>query len=301
MAKNNIVAKKRILVLGCSGMLGQMVLKVLSKEKEWEVVGTQSKNLKDIDYFRVENGLNKLESLGWFDYIINCIAITDKHIEENSSSSIVRAIRVNALFPHELAHYSEEQGIRMIHISTDGVFSGKSSFAASSVQSYDEEKRPDCSDLYGKTKSLGEIVSSNAITIRTSFIGPSPIKKEGLFEWFLSQPQNATIQGFTNHTWHGVTTLQFADLCVKILTQNAFEALRQESSIFHFIPNQAVTKYQLLNIFKDTFRPDLLVQPVEDPHGSVQRVLATKYEGVKMLYGFNRSMEEEIKRLAEDK
>lgn len=275
---------EKILVLGSTGMLGHTVFKVLSKEKSFEVHGTQGEDSNAPYYFNVEDGIK--EDFNNYDYLINCIGILSNAIDACDSSSVARAIKINALFPHELAR---EIKSKIIHMSTDGVFSGKGG-------PYDEDAPHDCLDIYGKTKSLGEVIADNVLNIRTSILGPSPLRKQGLQEWFLSQPEGATINGYANHIWNGVTTLQFAELCAKIIKENAFHKLRKESFVFHFAPNQPVTKYELLNLFKRVFEKNITVNPVESST-SVKRILTTKYDGIKNLYKHNQSMEENINKL----
>ena len=238
---------KKILVLGSTGMLGQMVFKVLSQEKKWEAV--EAKN------FKVGESIDALEE---YEYIVNCIGIL------TPMSNIEQAIRVNAVLPHELARTTKGN---VLHMSTNGVFSGKGG-------PYNEGASHDCADVYGRTKSLGEVNANHVLNIRTSIIGPSPIKKRGLFEWFRGQPDNATIQGYTNHYWNGVTTLQFAELCRYIISGNHFGALRREGPALHFAPNQTVTKYELLTLFQKLLQKRITIQPTEDPRGARAQLLA---------------------------
>lgn len=250
-------------------MLGQMVFKVLSQKKEWQVAGMSSKD------FDAESTPPPFRG---YDYTINCIGVLP--LIEN----LERTVRVNALFPHVLARTASA---KIIHMSTDGVFSGRGG-------PYKEDSPQDCVDVYGKTKSLGEVTAPNVLNIRTSIIGPSPFKKRGLLEWFLSQPKGARIQGFTNHIWHGVTTLQFAELCAKIIERDVFKELRQESAVFHFAPNEPVTKYELLTLFKEVFNREVTITAVEDSRGAVRRRLATKYQGLKKLYPYDQSLKQAI-------
>jgi len=275
----------RILVLGSTGMLGHMVLRVLSKKETFEVEGTQSEEPNAPYYFNAEDGVK--EKFNKYDYLINCIGILSNAIDACDSISVARAIKINALFPHKLAKITKG---RIIHMSTDGVFSGKEG-------SYNEDSPHDCTDVYGKTKSLGEIDAPNVLNIRTSIIGPSPYKKKGLLECFLSQPDGTTVQGFTNHIWNGVTTLQFAQLCAAIIAHGVFDTLRQESHVFHFAPNEPVTKYELLQMFKEIFHKNVEVRPIEDCRGSIQRVLTTKYKGLKKLFPYGGTLEKATQQL----
>lgn len=261
----------RILVLGATGMLGHMVQKVLSQEKGWEVEGVSSVE------FDAEG---EIQLGAKYDYVINCIGVLAGGDEDTMH-------KINADFPHRLA---KATSAKIIHMSTDGVFSGNSG-------PYDEDSLPDAADAYGKSKLEGEVDTPNVINIRTSIIGTSPYKKKGLLEWFLAQPDGATVKGYTNHIWNGVTTLQFAQLCEKIIRNDRFEDLRAESSVFHFAPNEPVTKYELLELFKKVWHKDVNVERSEDPRGSVQRVLKTKYSGLKELFPHGVKMGEAVEEL----
>lgn len=284
----------KILVLGSRGMLGHMVLRVLSEENSLKVDGTHRADSRDRFYFDAGFGMDALLSIcrtgGKYDYLVNCIGLTKDRIEERNSQSVVQSIRINALFPHDLADLAERQGSRVIQISTDGVFSGK-------AEAYDEDAPHDCSDVYGKTKSLGEIINSNVLNIRCSIIGPSPFQHRGLLEWFLSQPEGSLIPGYTNQFWGGVSTVQFAELCKAITKQSCFDALRRESPVFHFTPNIPISKYELLNLFKSAFRRNVSIIPREAEGGVVHRVLVSKYLSLRDLCGYDLPMESAIKEL----
>ena len=284
----------KVLVFGSTGMLGHMVMKLLSANKRFAVCGTHVSDPEDRYYFDVEQGMEKLDSIcetnKEFDFFINCIGITADKINVADSGSVIRAIEINAIFPHQLAEYARNKKSRVIHISTDGVFSGNS-------ECYDEDCPHDCYDLYGKTKSIGEVYSDNFLNIRCSIIGPSPFEKGGLFEWFQSQQAGSAISGYTNHLWSGVTTLQFAELCVKIMETDKFDVLRKESAVFHFSPNRPVSKYELLTILKHYLEKDVDIKSVIHGENVVRRVLVSKYSGLKTLYGNNVPMEEAIGQL----
>lgn len=265
---------KKILVLGNTGMLGSMVLKVLEKEEDFEVQGV------DKDEF---DACAEVIVIDDYDYIINCIGI----LADNPNMELMK--KVNAVFPHKLAKATKA---KIISISTDGVFSGNK-------DEYNEDDEPDAEDEYGKSKIEGEIKADNVINIRTSIIGPSP-KKKGLLEWFLSQKDNSAINGYTNHVWNGVTTLQYAELCVKIIKQDAFDKLRKESHVFHFAPNEPITKYELLNLFKKALKKNITINPTEDSKGAVKRILTTKYSGLKELFKYNIEMEKAVDQLCKE-
>lgn len=278
-----MVAKKKVLVLGVTGMLGHMVHRVLASSDAIDVHGTHIFGRKDTFYFDVMSGLRELEiicdSPSCYDYFINCIGILPGNIAEKDPSTIRKAIRINALFPHELSAFANERGARVIHISTDGVFSGE-------AESYYEDDPSDCPDFYGITKSLGEVLDKRVLNLRCSIIGPSPFLGEGLLEWFLKQPDGAVVSGYTNHIWHGISTYQYGNLCRKIIEDDHFEELVKESAVFHFAPNEPIAKYDLLCVFKEIFGKHIDVKAMASDDKIYRRVLKTRYEGLNNIYPF---------------
>jgi len=286
--------KTKILILGSTGMLGHMVKRVLSDTKYFYVEGTHLRNKGDLYYFNVLEGIKKI-NLIWeknkgFAYIINCIGITKDKINESDSDSIVKAIKINSLFPHYLAEFCRDKEVRIINISTDGVFSGL-------AESYLEDSFHDCVDVYGKTKSLGEVLDKHFLNIRCSILGPSPFEKRGLFEWFSAQPEGSKVYGYTNHLWNGVTTLQFAELCRKIIKDSKFDTLREESAVFHFAPNKPLTKFELLNCLKVVLNKKIIIVPKKNKGGRISRVMLSKYSGIKKIYKQNISMKDALLKL----
>lgn len=283
--------KKRVLVLGATGMLGHMVCRVLDSSSTVEVHGTHLDDKNNPYYFDVEGGLEGLaricDRLSGYDYFINCIGILAVNIKLEDPISIRKAIRLNTLFPHELSVFAKERGTKVIHISTDGVFTGNAEY-------YNEDAMHDCTDLYGISKSLGEVVDSHFLNLRCSIIGPSPFEKGGLLEWFLGQPDGAVVSGYTNHIWHGVSTCQFAKLCLKIIEENHFDSLREESFVFHFAPNDPITKYELLSLFKEYFRKDVKIEAKQSDERTHKRILNTKYERLRTLYPYGLSVGEMV-------
>lgn len=266
-----------VIVLGATGMLGSMVEKVLSRDNNFFVVGTQFDDPTAPYYFNVLNGVETLGRVvgsppsqggveGGFLYFINCIGITANLVRENDPASMRRAILVNSIFPQELAMFAATHNARVIHMSTDGVF-------ASDASEADEQHPHDCTDAYGKTKSLGEAVADHVLNIRTSIIGPSPVVGGGMFEWFRSQPDGATISGYTDHFWNGVTTRQFAEFCGWIIREDMFSRLRTEGPAVHYVPNATVTKYDLLQLFRTVIKKNIIINPIESPKGSLMRTL----------------------------
>ena len=193
---------KKVLVLGVRGMLGGMVFRYLKKNPNLSVTGT-SRVLKDcVDnediVFLDAADRHIVYNLEWssYDYIINCIGKIKPTIDENSPDSVIRAIRINAIFPHKLVML----GPRVIHASTDCVFSGSiNEFSMPGFRSaYKEDWITDAKDLYGRSKAMGD--SPLAMNLRTSIIGPEWGDGKSLLEWFLSQPADGEVQRSEEHT-----------------------------------------------------------------------------------------------------
>jgi dTDP-4-dehydrorhamnose reductase len=217
---------KTILIIGSGGMAGHMIERYLSEESSWKVVG-----LKKGD-FEINNGWkNHLEKV--IDnvnptHIINCIGI----LVEKSTEDPINAIKVNSLFPHDLAHLASSRGIKVIHLSTD------------------------CwNDLsvYGRSKRAGEINYKDHLTIRTSIIGPE-LKNNGsgLFHWFLNQKDH--VNGFSEHYWDGVTTLELAKFIAKQIESD------DSSGIIDFRTKEKTSKFELLNVLQQVFKKDIVIQ-----------------------------------------
>lgn len=259
---------KRVVVLGASGMLGSMVTDVLARENSLQVVATvRSESLlqpfsaaiprAQWQLFEVEQSWDfaaALRRLGRVDWIVNAIGITKPYVRDDNAYEIERAIRINSCFPLALARYAEEIGARVLQIATDCVFSGVRG-------RYTEKDKHDATDVYGKTKSLGEVYSDSTSILRCSIIGPEPKSHVFLLDWFRRQPQGASLNGFTNHLWNGVTTLQFAKICHGIICSAPELRLPRLS---HIIPHGKISKYDLLRCFADCYqRSDLLINRTE--------------------------------------
>lgn len=291
-----MAVKKKVLVLGVKGMLGHMVHQVLAESATIDVQGTHIFDKQDPYYFDVMSGLCDLEiicdRLSGYDYFINCIGILPGKIAYSDPATIRKAIKINSLFPHELSTFAKERGIRVIHISTDGVFSGEG-------DSYNEDDTHDCSDFYGITKSLGEVFDENFLNLRCSIIGPSPFMGEGLMEWLLKQPIGSAVYGYTNQIWHGISTYQYGNLCLKIIEGNHFEELRRESAVFHFAPNEPISKFELLCLVREIFKKDINIEATANNDKLYKRVLQTKYQGLKNIYSYGIPAARMISELAE--
>jgi dTDP-4-dehydrorhamnose reductase len=250
------IPMKKIVILGSTGMLGNTVAKYFLKSKDLKVFTSFRKNKFkwDNNSFYFDAIMSKFSDIPDCDYIINCIGIIKPHM----TSSMENSIFINSLFPHQLAKYCNSKNIKLIHITTDCVFSGNSG-------TYDENSKHDCLDEYGKSKSLGE--TDNCMTIRTSIIGEEIHSKVSLVEWVKSM-KSKTVNGFTNHIWNGMTTLQYAKICELIIKKELFE-----NGIFHVYSNK-VDKRTLVSKISEAYELNITVNPYTAPK-AIDRSLTT--------------------------
>ena len=253
----------KVAILGATGMLGSMVHRYLSQQPGYDL-SVSTRYVLDAENTTVTLLSNLLRG---HDYAINCIGIIKPRIDELDPISVKRAIQVNSLFPHLLAKAAEATNCKVIQIATDCVYSG-------TTGGYTESSPHDATDVYGKTKSLGEVHSSNVHHLRCSIIGPEIKGHKSLLDWFLSQPQGATVKGFTNHRWNGITTLAFAKICHGIMNNN-FTCFPLE----HIVPGNTVTKAELLSHFAYFYnRLEVSIGEARAP-ASVDRTLSTEWPG----------------------
>lgn len=241
---------KKLLIFGCTGMLGSEVLKVFSDCKNFLITATykdyrslkQLKKNKLITHnikfvkFNLEGNYEVLlkKLMNNNEYIINCIGIIKPFIDEKNKK-IENPILINSLFPNQLNKFKNKKN-KIYQIATDCVFSGIKG-------SYLESSEHDAIDIYGKTKSLGEIKSKNFFNIRCSIIGKEIKNYVSLFEWFKLQKNN--LNGFTNHLWNGLTTNVYAELLKAIIIYKI-----DLPNVIHIIPKDKISKFTLLNYFK---------------------------------------------------
>jgi len=257
-------AMKQVLVLGGSGMLGSMVSDLLSNDPGLSITSTVRNNqlaqrwsklvptCRWVCFDAETDDIRVLLATAKYDAVINAIGIIKPYIKDDNRDQVERAIRINALFPHTLAWAAATSGSRVLQIATDCVYSGREG-------NYREEALQDALDVYGKTKSLGEVPASHVTHIRCSIIGPEPKGHVSLLDWFLGQPQGATVTGFTNHLWNGVTTLHFAKVCSAIIKSGI--AVPQK---IHLVPTGDITKAEMLECFSRVYgRSDVTINHSE--------------------------------------
>lgn len=257
-----------ILVFGAQGMLGHTVYNFLKNAYPSTTWGTvrkrknNNKHLLHFDAYELKNLEIIFEKLKKIDYIINCIGI----LQNNTNSGEMGFI--NGIFPHKLALLAEKYNSKLIHISTDAVFSKLAG-------NINEDVRPSPENIYGKTKLQGEPSSPNAISIRTSILGYDPNKHKGFLEFIL---HDKNIKGFSNQLWSGCTTLQFAKLCELIINHNTFQNIRDHSHVFHFSPIRKTTKHDIIKTFLQLNKNKKRIKKITNK--TTTRVLASKYQGL---------------------
>ena len=228
----------KFLVLGANGMAGHMIANYIRQAGHDVFCGTRKPfkifNNIIIDYQNTALLKDVLLS-GGFDYIINCVGILNQAADECKS----QAVYINSFLPHVIADTLKNSAARLIHLSTDCVFSGV-------CGNYTETHFPDGQTFYDRTKALGEVVDNKNLTFRNSIIGPDiNAHGIGLFNWFMRQKQ--AVNGYSKTLWNGVTTVVLA----KAVLAAAESKL---TGLYHLTNNKPISKYELLKLFSKHFR-----------------------------------------------
>jgi len=251
-----------VLIFGATGMLGHAVVATL--EGRLAVITTARSAEGHIRFdCEADDVAACIKKAGNPPFIINAIGVIKPHIDESNLISRQRTVEINSLFPHRLAEAAGQVGSHVIQIATDCVYSG-------TIGRYSEADPHDAWDVYGKTKSLGEAPHQNVSNLRCSIIGPERGRSTSLWEWVLGQPQNATITGYTNHLWNGVTTHAFARICAGIVQTDW-----RRAGTFHLIPADVTTKAELVTcIAHHNNRPDIDINDGAGP-SPIDRTIST--------------------------
>lgn len=236
----------KVLVLGANGMIGSTVLRVLARNADWEVMGSvrnerfpeallrkQAKLISGIDLANPDQ-LMRLFAEDCPDVVVNCAGLT-KHLPEGNLP--IPALTMNALLPHRLVEFCRIADARLIHVSTDCVFSGRKG-------NYREDDQPDATDIYGKTKHLGEVDGPGVVTLRTSTIGHEIGTKHGLLEWFLAQDK---CKGYRRAIFSGLPTVEFANVVRDVVIPN-----RTLSGLYH-VGADPIDKDSLLHLIAQAY------------------------------------------------
>ena len=250
-------SRARVLVLGSTGMLGHKVWQhVRQRFDAWAAVrrlgpqratglydgGQVIEDVRAEEFGSVEQAIRAARP----DVVINCIGIVK---QLKAAHDAVQSITINALFPHQLAAIAGASGARVIHISTDCVFSGRQGH-------YVEEDFADANDLYGRTKLLGELSDPHCLTLRTSIVGRELSATTGLLEWFLSQ-RGRRVSGYTTARFSGLTTIALARTIGDVIER--FPGL---SGVYH-VASPPISKYDLLIAFNRAFDAGAEIEPSE--------------------------------------
>ena len=259
------------LLLGANGTFGHVAARIFARHDTIATAREASGSVIAFDVTKPDADLETLlERIKPGGLIVNAVAVPASDVQSGApAASHERALAINALFPHRLARLAGNLGQRVVHISTDAVFAsnpdGRSEFDPLSPQ-----------DFYAVSKLAGELSYPHTLTIRCSLVGPpAPGRARGLWAWIAGAEKNASIRGYTNHIWSGVTTRQLAEACVALVDAQAFARARQHGAIHHLAPNAAVSKYELVRAIAACVRPDLVVEALR-ADTDVCRVLASR-------------------------
>ena len=273
--------KPSIIILGAHGMLGWQVLnqfkdsnfnlkcQVRSKKNQRTLVKKLKLNNK-ISFFNFDLEKDKIEVLykkiSKNDIIINCIGKIKPFINESNLNQIEAAIKVNSMFPLLLSKMIKIKNVKIYQIATDCVFSG-------SDGNYNEMSKHDALDVYGKSKSLGEVNIKNFFNIRASIIGKELDTKNSLVEWFLSNEKKEKIFGFKDHLWNGVSTSVFSQILYTIINEKI-----NIPNNFHLVPKDKVSKYKLMQFLKNYYGFKDLKIIRKNSNNKINRVLETSHK-----------------------
>jgi dTDP-4-dehydrorhamnose reductase len=248
-----------VLVLGATGMLGSTAFNVLSADSGLKVYGTV-RNSASLAHFpsvlspniivgidvEQQDSLVRAIAISQPKVIVNCVGLVK---QLSTADNPLFALPLNSLLPHRLAGLCDVIGGRLIHISTDCVFSG-------SKGNYLETDSPDASDLYGRSKLIGEVVAKNAITLRTSIIGHELNSAKSLLNWFLAQ--KGTVKGFTKAVFSGLPTVELSKIIRDVVIPNP-----NLYGLYH-VASDPINKFDLLNLVAERYGKKVQIQPSDE-------------------------------------
>ena len=282
----------KILIFGGSGMLGHKLVQVLQNQFDvWTTVRRNSDYFKSLGIISSEKVFTEIEIENFDvvrkvvdkskpDVIINAVGIIK---QLPTAKNVIKTLTVNSIFPHRLSELAEESGARLICISTDCVFSGEKG-------NYKEEDIPDASDLYGRSKNLGEVIAENCLTIRTSIIGRELQTSHSLVEWFLSNA-GKKVKGYKNAVFSGFPTIILAEILADVINRH-----KNLNGLYH-VSSEPINKFDLLEFIKKDYKIPIEVEPSDEV--KIDRSLNS--EKFRQATGFEpKSWEEMIKLMAGD-
>lgn len=239
-----------VLVLGAAGLLGNTMYRALAERGDWTVCGTIrneqarahfrdgiARNLAMVDDLAEPAVLRRTFAAMRPDVVVNCLSLPKSTLREDNLRVVIAGL---AILPQHIARECAHVGARLIHFSTDGVFSG-----ARAGGNYSEDDAPDATDVYGIAKLLGEARDAHAISIRTSMVGHELGTAHGLLEWFLSQQGRCSC--YTRAIWSGLPTTELAHIVRDVVIP------RPELNGVYHVAGRAVSKYELLRMVADVY------------------------------------------------
>jgi dTDP-4-dehydrorhamnose reductase len=254
----------RILVLGGTGMLGHKLVQTLAARGLWVAATVRSATMPDSPAARATVGradrllqgvdllqddqLGRAVDAAEPDVVINAVGVI-KQIEDAKDPII--SISTNALLPHRIAALCARRGVRLIHFSTDCVFSGRDG-------PYTEDAPPDPQDLYGRSKLLGETCGSRCLTLRTSIVGRELRGHAGLIEWFMSQ-RGGSVTGYAGALYTGLTTGALAALVGQLIVGEP-----DLHGLWH-VSSDAISKHDLLTMVNRDFGLGIVLARADKP------------------------------------
>jgi dTDP-4-dehydrorhamnose reductase len=265
----------RIMVLGGTGMLGHKMFQVLGArfpETTCTISGSGLvPSLERTGIFQERRTMQGVDALCWErveevlkknrpEVVVNCIGVIK---QRDAAGDVIPSITLNSLLPHKLAALCAAWDGRVIHFSTDCVFSGRQG-------GYTETSPSDAEDLYGKSKFLGEVRADNALTLRTSIIGHELKNFASLLEWFLAQ-NGKTVSGYRRVIYSGVTTIHLARVVGDLIADH------QDLSGLYQVTGRAISKYDLLGKIRDAYALDIQIEP-EDTTVSDRSMMGEPFE-----------------------
>tara|TARA_B110000438_G_scaffold134750_1_gene130367 strand:+ start:404 stop:1195 length:792 start_codon:yes stop_codon:yes gene_type:complete len=233
---------KKILVLGSNNMAGHLIYNFLKEKNEFSLFGIKEEKFEVYSY-SFSSKINRFNP----DIIINALRITVEKSEEDPK----RALFINSIIPKWLEKKFFKTKVKIIHLSTDCVFSGL-------IGNYVEDDLPDGKNVYSASKFLGEIINNKDLTIRTSYVGPNlKNKNEELFDWFLFLNQSKKVKGYKYALWNGITTLELAKDIYLAIQLNI-------SGLYHLVSDKKISKFELLSLINSIFKCDILIEESKD-------------------------------------
>lgn len=241
--------RNKVLILGANGMAGHVITTGLKADDAYEVISVaRNKSVVNPTILMDVSNFDSLEILiknTKADVIINCIGLLNKTAENNPD----QAILVNSYIPHFLEAKTKNTNTKVIHISTDCVFSGDKG-------GYTEKSFKNGIGFYAQSKALGELDNSKDLTFRTSIVGPEiNTNGIGLFHWFANQ--NGKINGYSNAYWTGITTIELFNAIKIAISENL-------TGLYHLVNDHKISKYSLVEIFNEVFHKNLSINPYDE-------------------------------------